>query len=128
MTSFHIVDNRVSRPFFRLGFPAFIFGFPHFFPYFLQFCFFRTFSPYNLFPYFYSRTFFPYFFFSYYFPVLFQTSSRLKSNVLKYQLVVFLVHVVIAQFMFLAEYPFKRHLRAFNFHYPRPITLLFSTN
>jgi hypothetical protein len=36
----------------------------------------------------------------------------LKSNVLKYQLVVFLVHVVIAQFMFLAEYPFKRHRRA----------------
>jgi hypothetical protein len=27
----------------------------------------------------------------------------LKSNVLKYQLVVFLVHVVISQFMFLAE-------------------------
>jgi hypothetical protein len=33
----------------------------------------------------------------------------LKSNVLKYQWVVFLVRVVISQFMFLAEYPFKRH-------------------
>jgi hypothetical protein len=33
----------------------------------------------------------------------------LKSNVLKYQLVVFLVQVVLTQFMFLAEYPFKRH-------------------
>jgi hypothetical protein len=36
-------------------------------------------------------------------------SRRLKSNVLKYQLVVFLVHVVITQFIFLAGYPFKRH-------------------
>jgi hypothetical protein len=44
----------------------------------------------------------------YYFPVLFPMSQRLKSNVLRYQLVVFLEHVVITQFMFLAEYPFKR--------------------
>jgi len=33
------------------------------------------------------------FFPPYFFPVLFQTSRRLKSNVLNYQLVVFLVHV-----------------------------------
>ena len=57
--------------------------------------------------------FIPYFcpvlFFPYHFPVFFQKSRRLKSNVLKYQLVVFIVHVVITQFKFLAEYPFKRH-------------------
>ena len=40
-------------------------------------------------------------------------SRRLKSNVLKYQLVVFLEHVVIAQVMFLAEYSFKRHPQGF---------------
>jgi hypothetical protein len=57
-----------------------------------------------------SRILFPYFFLPYYFvPVLFQKSRRLKSNVLKYQWVVFLVHVVITQFMFIAEYPIKRH-------------------
>jgi hypothetical protein len=60
---------------------------------------------------FFHRTFSPctIFFPLYYFPLLFQMSRRLKSNVLKYQLVVFVVYVVIAQFMFLAEYPFKRH-------------------
>ena len=89
---------------------------PTFFPVFS-----RTFFPYFFSPYFISRTFFPYFFpyffprislvlfFPYYFPVHFQKSRRLKYNVLKYQLVVFLVHVVIRQFMFLAKYPFKRH-------------------
>ena len=56
-----------------------------------------------------SRIFCPVLFFPYHFPVFFQKSRRLKSNVLKYQLVVFIVHVVITQFKFLAEYPFKRH-------------------
>ena len=65
--------------------------------------------PVLLFPYFFSRIFFPYFFFPLFFSVLFQKLRRLKSNVLKYQWVVFLVHVDITQFMFLAEYPFKRH-------------------
>jgi hypothetical protein len=40
-------------------------------------------------------------------------SRRLKSNVLKYQLVVFLENVVIVQVMFLAEYSFKRHPQGF---------------
>ena len=84
------------------------------FPYFPPRIFFPSFFSRNLsfphplffyifFPYFFSRTFFPVLFFPYYFAVLFQKSRRLKSNVLKYQLVVFLVHVVITQFMFLAE-------------------------
>ena len=85
-------------------------------PYFPVFFFTYFFFSY-FFPVFFSRTlfsriffyfFFPYFF-RYYFPVLHQKSGRLKSNVLKYQWVVFLVRVVISQFMFLAEYPFKRH-------------------
>jgi hypothetical protein len=67
-----------------------------FFPVFLFSC---TFFPYLLFLYFFPRTIF----FTYYLPVIFQKSQRLKSNVLKYQLVVFLVHIVISQFMFLAE-------------------------
>ena len=54
-------------------------------------------------PYFFFRTLFPVLFSRNISPVLFQKSRRLKSNVLNYQLVVFLVHVVIAQFMFLAE-------------------------
>ena len=87
---------------------------PYFPVLFFPILFFRTFFP----PYFFSRTFsnyfvpvfFPVLFSPYSFsPVLFPMSRRLKSNVLKYQLVVFLEHVVIAQFMFLAEYPFKRH-------------------
>jgi hypothetical protein len=49
----------------------------------------------------------------YYLPVLFPMSRRLKSNVLKYQLVVFLENVVIVQVMFLAEYSFKRHPQGF---------------
>ena len=88
---------------------------PYLFPYFPVFfpLYFRTFFPYvylNIFfSYFFSRTFSPVFFFTVLtfsrtiFPVFFQNSRRLKSNILKYQLVVFLVHVVIAQFMFLAE-------------------------
>ena len=67
--------------------------------------FFRNFCPVIFFPYFSPL----YFFFPYHFPVFFQKSRCLKSNVLKYQLVVFIVHVVITQFKFLAEYPFKRH-------------------
>jgi hypothetical protein len=86
--------------------------FPYFFsrifPYFFPVLFFRTFFPRILFPVLFSP-YFPRTFFPYYFPVLFQKSRRLKYNVLKYQLVVFLVHVVIRQFMFLAKYPFKRH-------------------
>ena len=86
-----------SSTFFRnFCFPIFLVLFSSY--YFPVFCF-RTF-----FPYFFYSTFFPY-----YFPVLFQKSRRLKSNVLKYQLVVFLVHVVISQFIFLAEKPLKRH-------------------
>ena len=54
---------------------------PYFFP--------RTFSPVLIFPYYYFSYFFPVFFSLYYFPVLFQKSRRLKSNVLKYQWVVF---------------------------------------
>ena len=57
-----------------------------------------TFAPtfFTYFPVLFSCTFFPYFFPSILFPVLFQKSRRLKYNVLKYQLVVFLVHVVIS--------------------------------
>ena len=88
--------------------PTFFPQFPVLFPV----LFFRTFFPrilfLVLFPPYFPRTFFPY-----YFPVLFQKSRRLKYNVLKYQLVVFLVHVVIRQFMFLAKYPFKRHPQGF---------------
>ena len=98
--------------FFRTFFPAFfqIIFFPVlfriiFFPYFLPRTFFRT-SPIILFPVLPIPP--PVLFFPYYFPVLFPMSQRLKSNVLKYQLVVFLEHVVITQFMFLAEYTFKR--------------------
>ena len=69
----------------------------------------RLFSPDFLPVYFCPYFFLPILFFPYYFPVIFQKSRRLKSNVLKYQLVVFIVHVVITQFMFLAEYPFKHH-------------------
>ena len=90
------------------------FFYPYFCPrtFFSRIFFFFTFFPYFFplffFLYFFSRTFFlPY----YLFPVLFQKSWRLKSNVLKYQWLFFLVHntVVITQFMFLAEYSFKRH-------------------
>ena len=60
--------------------------------------FFSYFFPRIIFPYsvfvLFSRIFFNSTFFPYYFPVLFQKSRRLKSNVLKYQLVVFLVHVL----------------------------------
>ena len=98
--------------FFRTFFPVLflpVFLSPYFFlPYFLFFTFFPYFFPLFFFLYFFSRTFFlPY----YLFPVLFQKSWRLKSNVLKYQWLFFLVHntVVITQFMFLAEYSFKRH-------------------
>ena len=114
-------------------FPQFVF--PYFFPrtfsnYFSP----RTFSHY-FFPVLFRIIFFPVFFTPYFFfrtfpiilfpvlplpspppvlffPVLFPMSQRLKSNVLKYQLVVFLEHVVITLFMFLAEYPFKRQRRA----------------
>ena len=68
----------------------------------------RTFLSRNIFPYIFFRTFFPVFFS----PVLFSStfSKVATTNVLIYQWVVFLVHVVITQFMFLVEYPFKRHL------------------
>ena len=79
-----------------------------FFPYFFSVLFFS-----RIFFIFFFRTFFHVFFsrtiFPYYSPVLFQKLRRLKSNVLKYQWVVFLVRVVISQFMFLEEYAFKRH-------------------
>ena len=100
-------------PFFLTFFPRTFFSHNFFpvllFPYFFLFpaffspvIFSRNFPPlYLLFPVLYSPYFF--FIFLYYFSVLFQKSRRLKSNVLKYQLVVFLVHVVIAQFMFLAN-------------------------
>ena len=70
-----------------------VFFYHIFFPYFFPCINF----PYFLFLYFFPRTIFPYFF------------KSLKSNVLKYQWVVFLVHIVTTQFMFLAGYPFKRH-------------------
>ena len=90
---------------------------PVFFAYFFSILFSSYYFPVCFFSYFFSRTFFPHIFFlyspppylfpvilfPYYFPALFQKSRRLKSNVLIYQLVVFLVHVVISQFMFLAE-------------------------
>ena len=70
-------------------------------PYFFTIFFFRTFFLVLISRIFcssiFSRTIFPYFF------------KSLKSNVLKYQWVVFLVHIVTTQFMFLAGYPFKRH-------------------
>ena len=66
-----------------------------FFPYFFFTYFFPVlFSPVLLFPVPFSP---------YYFPVLFKKSRGLKFNVLKSQLVVFLIHVIIAQFTFLAE-------------------------
>ena len=68
--------------------------FPYLFPVlFFLILFFRTFSP-NFSPVFFFDFFFLFFpfFFPYYFTVLFQKSRRLKSNVLKYQWVVFLVH------------------------------------
>jgi hypothetical protein len=92
------------RTFFSVLFQI-IFSHTFFPPYY-----FKLFFPVLFFFVLFPRTFFFLYFFSpYYFPVLFPMSRRLKSNVLKYQLVVFLEHVVIAQFMFLAEYPFKRH-------------------
>ena len=99
------ICNRVSRLFFGFGFPVFFSGFPHFSQYFDIFCFFLfVLFCYLFFFVLFFRILFPlYFFPRNYFPVLFQTSRRLKSNVLKYKLVVFLVHVVITQFMFLAE-------------------------
>ena len=87
--------------------------FPYFFmfPYYFSVLFFPYFVPHSFFPLlFFPRIFFPVLFFPVlFFPVLFQKSRRLKSNVLKYRLVVFIVYVVITQFMFLAEYSFKRH-------------------
>ena len=88
----------------------FSFFFPYFFYIFFPYFFSRTFS--YFFSYFFNKdssTFFPVFFFLYfffpsYFSVLFQKSRRLKSNVLKYQWVVFLVHVVISQFMPINNY------------------------
>ena len=102
--------------FFHTFFPYFFsrnFFHVHFSPYFSPRSFSRTCFP----PYYFFVVYFPYFFLSffpvvfsrtifllyYFFSVLFQKSRRLKSNVLNYQLVVFLVHVVIAQFIFLAE-------------------------
>ena len=95
--------------------PYFIFT--YFFPVLFHRIFFRTFCSCTFFPYFFPRTFFPRIFFlvhffSYYFPVLFQKSRPLKSNVLKYQLVVFLEHVVITQFMFLGNIHSKVTRRA----------------
>ena len=94
--------SRDCFPYFPVLFTPYFFSrtiFPYFSP--------RTFSNYFIFvfPYFFIffPVFFPSTFFPVFFPVLFQKSRRLKSNVLKYQLVVFLVHVVISQFMFLAE-------------------------
>ena len=98
--------------FFRYLFPQYFFP-PYFFPVLFQiilFLFPRTFFSRTFSPYIFSRIFFPRtLLLPFYFPVLFPVSRRLKSNVLKYQLVVFLEHVVIAQFMYLAELSFKRH-------------------
>ena len=109
----------------RTCFPIFfhVFLFLYFFPYFLFFlffsvffCFFRTNFPF-FFWYFFPRNFFHVFFSCNVFPRTYFSCSILPyffqklplSYVLKYQWVVFLVHVVITQFMFLAEYSFKRH-------------------
>ena len=96
------------RIFFRYLFPQYFF--PRTFS-----NYFISISSYFFSPYFFPVHFFPVLFFPrtlllpFYFPVLFPMSRRLKSNVLKYQLVVFLEHVVITQFMYLAKYSFKRH-------------------
>jgi hypothetical protein len=84
-----------------------------YFSYYFPVIFSRTFFSRNfffrtVFPYIFFRTFFPRIFFS---RTIFQYFSKnATTNVLIYQWVVFLVHVVITQFMFLVEYPFKRHL------------------
>ena len=102
----------VSRTFPPLFFSR-TFLFRTIFPYFFSVSPPPVFFPYYFFHVLFSRTIFfrtlfPYFFLPYYFvPVLFQKLRRLKSNVLKYQWVVFLVPVVITQFMFLVEYPFE---------------------
>jgi hypothetical protein len=85
----------VTSPVVTWLFPYLFPYFPVFFPLFFSYFF----SSYFFFPYFFSRTYFS----RTIFPVFFKNSRCLKSNILKYQLVVFLVHVVIAQFMFLAE-------------------------
>ena len=123
LTRSDVTRSHVTFPltFFPYFFPGIFFPstfFPVLFP--------RTFSNYFISissyffpPYFFPVHFFPVLFFPrtlllpFYFPVLFPMSRRLKSNVLKYQLVVFLEHVVITQFMYLAEYSFKRHRLGF---------------
>ena len=84
-----------SRIVFRIFFRIFL---GYFFPLF--------FSPYLFFSYFFFRTFFhPYFF-----PVLFFKSREFWNPTFQnISELFFLVHVVMTQFMFLAEYPFKRH-------------------
>jgi hypothetical protein len=104
----HQKSRDFSPYFFSVFFSRYLIPQYFFSPYFFKlfyFYFLVLFFPVHFFPVlFFPRTLF----LPFYFPVLFPMSRRLKSNVLKYQLVVFLEHVVITQFMFLAEYPFKR--------------------
>ena len=119
----HVNGRGPVRPYlFPVLFVSRTFGFPYLFPLFFSRTFFPVFPPFFprtfsyrtiFFTYYFpvlfffvlfSRTFIPYFypvllsrifFLPYYFvPVLFQKSRGLKSNVLKYQWVVFLVHVL----------------------------------
>jgi hypothetical protein len=121
----YFFPRTLSRIFFLYFFPYFLFVlfFRTFFLFFFPF-FFLVLFPVLFFPTFFYLTYFPVLFtprtffsrtflFPYYLPVPFPMSRRLKSNVLKYQLVVFLEHVVITQVMFLAEYSFKRHPQGF---------------
>ena len=77
-----------------------------FFPVFLFSC---TFFPYFLLPYFFP----PYYFFHVLFTRNFSKVATFEIQRFKISVSFFLVHIIISQFMFLAEQPFKRHPQGF---------------